>query len=65
MRKHATAACSTVVALRDASIVKRASAASSSPVKNSHSARCNSSAKMSAGRRPHTSSANNPTPATR
>ena len=45
MRKHSTAARSTVFAARDASIVKRFSAAASSPVRNSHSARWNSKAK--------------------
>ena len=46
-------------------MVKRSSAAAKSPVRNSHSARFNSSAKMSSCRRSQLSSVNSAAPAMR
>ena len=51
-RKQVTAAWSTMPSARSQSIASLSSAASRAPVKNSHSARCSSSAKVSPYRAP-------------
>src|SRR5882757_416746 len=57
-RKHATVARSTVFAARFDSAARRCSASASAPVRNSHSPRCSSSAKVSSCRRSQESSDN-------
>ncbi len=63
MRAHTTVARSTVLAARVESTFNRCSASASAPVRNSHSARCSSSAKVSSCRRSHESSGNRAAPA--
>ncbi len=65
MRKHATIANSTFVVARLDSAANRSSATDNWPVKNSHSARFNSSAKISSRLRSQQSSFNSAPPAMR
>ena len=64
-RSQVMAATSRRVAVRRARSASRSSASASAPVRNSHSARCRSSAKMSSCQRSHASSGSSAAPAAR